>query len=52
MSVHLLPIDVQELARAVQDIRECCNLIEHILEQALIEANNNERNNITVDSNS
>ena len=52
MSEHKLEIEVQELANAVQEIRTACNLIEHIIQQSLIKANEDERNNASVNSES
>jgi hypothetical protein len=51
VSVHLLPIDVQELANAVQEIRTACDLIEHIIQQSLIEANKNDGTDASNNSN-
>ena len=36
MSEHKLAIEIQELANAVQEIRTACDLIEHIVQEALL----------------
>jgi len=44
MSEHKLNLDVQELAHAIKEIREGVDLIEYIVQQALIEDVNNGNN--------
>ena len=51
MSDHRLDIDVQQIAIAMQAIRAQLNILEDIVEQALLKENN-ERKHITVDSSS
>jgi hypothetical protein len=49
VSEHKLDIDVQEVARAVEQIRKACAIIEKVFEQALIQENGNDREHITTD---
>ena len=42
MSDHRLTVDVQEIAIIMQSIREQLNILEKIVEEALIKENKNE----------
>lgn len=52
MSVHKIPLDVQEVAKAIESIKRELELVEFLIQQALLGEIEDERANVTTNQQS